>query len=89
MPVVITVTTYNEKDIDLPHVTYIKVRDSDGVTVYLSWQGNTLSPFGGNRVQAYWLANDPGSYTMRTFALSNMQNPDVLSDIESAELTVS
>ncbi|MGI0005958.1 MAG: hypothetical protein ACREAI_06035, partial [Nitrososphaera sp.] len=72
-PVVVGVSVYNEEYREVLYVMLIEVRDTEGVTHYLSWQSNMLAPFGGSRVQTYWLPDEPGSYVIRTFALTSLQ----------------
>ena len=88
-PVIIAVFSFSEVDRELPHVMVIEVRDADGVTRHLSWQGNTLAPFGGGQVRTYWIPSEPGSYEIRTFAIDKLHDPQALSSVhEFRQLTV-
>jgi hypothetical protein len=87
--VVLTTTVTNNLDEDLPFVALIEVRDSNGVTMYLAWQTGTLGPNGEIEVGLSFVPDEPGTYAIRTFVISDLSNPEILSIVEESEFTVS
>jgi hypothetical protein len=69
-------------------VALIEVRDSDGVTIFLAWQIGQLA--GGDRTQVglSWTPEDQGDYTVRTFVISDLNDPDILSEVSESDVTV-
>jgi hypothetical protein len=86
--VVLTTTINNNLDDDLPFVALIEVRDSSGITVYLAWQTGTLDAGDRTEVGLSWTPEDSGDYQVRTFVISNLNNPQVLSQVMTSNITV-
>jgi len=86
--VVLTTSIENNNDSEVPFVAIIEVRDSSGFTVFLAWQTGTLNPSGNADVGLSWTPEFSGDYTVRTFIISNLQSPAVLSPVEQSEITV-
>jgi len=87
--VVLSTTIVNNIEEDQPFVALVEVRDDTGVTVFLSWQTGTLTPDGRIDVGISWTPEFAGDYQIRTFVLSNLENPQILSPVASSEVTVS
>jgi hypothetical protein len=87
--VVLTTNVVNNNAGSQPFVALIEVRDSSGITVFLAWQTGTLPANGQTQVGLSWTAEFPGDYTVRTFVISDLANPDVLSEVSETEITVS
>jgi hypothetical protein len=85
---IVTTVLSNTVDDVLPFVQIIEVRDSSGVTQKLDFQTGTLSAGGQSEVGSSWTPDQPGSYSLRTFAISNLNNPQVLSDVKETPTTV-
>jgi hypothetical protein len=77
-----------ERD-ELPFVAIMEVRSADGVTVSLGWQTGTLRPQGQTEVGMSWIPSDSGEYEVRTFLISDLLNPMVLSEVASSQVIVS
>jgi len=71
-----------------PFVTIVEVRDSDGITVFLAFQIGTLNPLGVANVGVSWTPDVEDTYTARTFTVSNLQNPSILSKLAESTITV-
>jgi len=86
--VVLTTAIENNNDSEVPFVAILEVRDSSGFTVFLAWQTGTLNPGGNADVGLSWTPEFSGEYLARTFVISNLQTPAVLSPVETSEITV-
>ncbi len=85
---IITTTLVNTVDDALPFVQILEVRDASGVTQKLDFQTGTLAARGQSEVGSSWTPDQPGSYTLRTFSVSNLNNPQVLSEVKETPTTV-
>jgi len=67
---------------DVPFVAFIEVRDSNGVTQYLAYQSGKLSEqIDHTEIGASWTPSSAGMFSLRTFAISDMENPMILSQV--------
>ncbi|MGI0048984.1 MAG: hypothetical protein ACREAW_05545, partial [Nitrososphaera sp.] len=87
--VVLTTNVVNNNAGSQPFVALIEVRDSSGITVFLAWQTGTLPANGQSQVGLSWTEEVPGDYTVRTFVISDLASPDVLSKVAQTGITVS
>ena len=87
--VVISVDVNNNNNFEQDFTAIVEVRTADDITEYLQWQTGTLNPDGTVNVGLSWIPADSGDYTIRTFVVSNLQNPAVLSSVEESTITVS
>lgn len=75
--------TDNNSASQLPFVAIIEVRRaSDGTTVFLEFNIGTLNGSKPSEVGAAWTPMDAGQYEFRIFAISNFENPEILSGIQ-------
>lgn len=86
--VVINTNHSNETARELEFVVIIEVRDSDNTTVFLALQSGTLEPNGRTAVGTSWTAGEPSAYFFRTFTISGLQDPSILSAVAEAEIIV-
>lgn len=69
--------------------TYILlIKDSDGITVSLSWARGTLSPNQSLTMGQSWVPEAPGEYTARIFIWESLTNPVVLAPTIVKTITV-
>lgn len=62
--------------------TYIVlVKDSEGLTVSLSWASGKLSPNQSITMERSWLPEEPGVYTAEIFIWESFENPVPLSNV--------
>jgi hypothetical protein len=87
--IVLSTQIVNNIGNDQPFVGLIEVRDDTGVTVFLSWQTGTLTPSGRTDVGISWTPEIAGDYEVRTFVISNLENPQILSPVARSEISVS
>ena len=78
----------NDADPTQQFVELVEVQDSDGVTVFLAWQGDTLNPNSQTQIGISWIPERLGDYAARTFAISNFDNPQVLSQVSESNFTI-
>ena len=82
-----TTVTNNNNDQEV-FVALIEVRDSNDVTVFLSWQSGNLESRGTTDISVAWLPDNAGLYQVRTFVLSSLGNGEVLSPVATSDFTV-
>jgi hypothetical protein len=87
--VVLTTNVLNKSTSPTPFVALIEVRDDNGVTVYLAWQTGSLNPNGQAQVGLSWTPDVSGNYQVRTFVISDLAHPQVLSEVATSNITVS
>jgi hypothetical protein len=78
--VVIGITVVNNFEHELDVTAVIEARDAEGTTQYLAFQSNRLDV--GNRVDigTVWIPSKAGDYKLRTFLITGLTNPQVLSE---------
>lgn len=86
---VISTSIKNNNNLPQQFAAIVEVRDADGFTVYLQWQTGTLQANGSTNIGLSWTPDAPGTYEIRTFAISNLSNPAVLSPVSTSTVTVS
>jgi hypothetical protein len=83
-----TVTNYCSDLDNQLSMTLFEIRDSKGLTVYLTWQNSTIDSNQERVIGSSWLADvEPGSYVARAFHITCL-NCSGLFNIESYDLTV-
>jgi hypothetical protein len=88
--VVLTTQVSNNIDDELPFVALVEVRDSSGITIYLAWQTGVLDAGDRSEVGLSWTPEEPGDYQVRTFVISSLNNPQVLTqEVMTTNITVS
>jgi hypothetical protein len=88
-PVFITTIFANCTDVEIPFIVVIEARDEDDVTVYLQFQAGKLDANADSEVSLPWSPEKSGKHELRTFALSNLTQPQIYSQIWVSELTIS
>jgi hypothetical protein len=86
--VVLATSVRNNNAGPQPFVALIEVRDSNDVTVFLAWQTGTLPANGQTQVGLSWTPDIAGDYEVRTFVISDLNNPQVLSEVSTSNITV-
>lgn len=87
--VVVGTTVRNNDAQARPITVLIEVRDSDGITVLMSFQRATVAANGTIDVGTSWLPETPGQYQTRTFVVTSLDNPQALSGVVTSNVTVS
>lgn len=87
--VVLNVDIKNNNATPQSFAAVVEVKDSDGFTVYLQWQTGTLNPSDTVNVGLSYTPSAAGDYTARSYVLSSILNPTVLSTVATSTFTVS
>ena len=87
-PVFLSATFSHQSQEQQPFVAVFEIRDGDGVTVFVKLDAGLLAPAGQQLSRVYWVPEAAGEYTARVFAVSSISEPEVLSEIQSAAVTV-
>lgn len=86
--VVLTSNIKNNEPGPRSYVAIVEVRDDDGITTFLQWQIGTLAGNGQQGVGISWLPDQRGTYELRVFVVSSLNNPIVLSEVIRTSVTV-
>jgi hypothetical protein len=86
--VVLTTEIKNNNPRVQPFTALVEVRDPQDVTMYLQWQIGILNPSGTTEIGLSWTPEEAGDYRIRTFVISDFENPAVLSTIVTSEVSV-
>ena len=84
----ISTTIGNDNNAPQPFVGIVEVRDSNGITVYIAWQGGDLEPDGSATIGVSWIPEISGEYEIRTFAVSSLSEGLVLSEVASRSIDI-
>jgi hypothetical protein len=84
--VVIGIKVDNNFERELDITAVIEARDAEGTTQYLAFQSNTLDVGNTVDIGTVWIPSKAGDYNLRTFLITGLTNPEVLS--EAVETTV-
>jgi hypothetical protein len=87
--VVLSSTVTNNQGTVRPFAAIVEVRNADGETVYLQWQQGTLNANGSTNIGLSWTPDVSGTYTARTFVVTNISSPAALSTVSESTITVS
>ncbi|AIF82782.1 hypothetical protein NTE_00702 [Candidatus Nitrososphaera evergladensis SR1] len=87
--IVLSSTVTNNQNTVQPFAAIVEVRDANGFTVYLQWQTGSLNPNGSTNVGLSWTPDVSGTYTARTFVVTDIAHPSALSQISESTITVS
>lgn len=86
--IISTTVSHNFGDKETSFITFLEVRNKDGATEYLAWQSGEVKVGGQTEVGVSWIPERAGEYEIRTFAVSDLANPQVLSSVSSSEVRV-
>ena len=78
--VVIGITVVNNFEHELDIVAVIEVKDAEGTTQYLAFQSNRLDVGSMVDIGTVWIPSKTGEYKLRTFLITGLTNPEVLSE---------
>lgn len=89
--IITTTATHNYDHVEaLPLVVVIEVRDSDDMTLLIAWQSTRLQEGADSSVNAgiSWVPEKAGTYKLRTFANTDFENPQVLTQVYQSQVVV-
>jgi hypothetical protein len=87
-PVVILLSISNDAPFDQSFTTIVQVLDSTGVAVFLSFQTASLPGHDSNEYGFSWVPDTKGTYTIRVFTVTSLENPTILSHDSSLQTIV-
>lgn len=76
---VISVSLRNVNQSDISILTFVEVRDSNGITQFLSYQTSEIELGVEKEIGVSWLPVRSDTYTLRTFCVTGFQDPHILS----------
>jgi hypothetical protein len=86
--VILSVEVRNDGLQNVPYTAIVEVRDKDGITIYLQYQKSVAKQSSSDEIGISWIPNESGDYVIRSFLLSDLDNPIVLSPIMQSEIKV-
>ncbi|MGI0015904.1 MAG: hypothetical protein ACREBU_20995, partial [Nitrososphaera sp.] len=87
IPVLISRMFLNTWDV-AQNITVIFDIRKDDVTFYLVLKNETALPRKGTDISVSWTPKTSGEYQIRSFAVSNLTNPEVLEDVAASKFSV-
>lgn len=84
---IITTTISSNSTEDENFVAMVEARNSIGITELLEFQTGQASS-GSVEVGISWTPEEPGEYELRTFLISDLLEPQVLSEVTTKKVTV-
>lgn len=86
---VIATTITNGEDFEKPFVVIVETREDTGVTVDLQFQAGKLDANSGTEVGVLWRPETAGEYELRAFAISDFNNPKILTGVRTSQVEIS
>lgn len=86
--VFISTTAVNCGDNLMPFVAIIEARDKNDITVYLQFQTGELEAGNASQIGLSWSPEAAGNYELRSFLLSDLEEPQIRSEIWSNKATI-
>ncbi|HJS82419.1 MAG TPA: hypothetical protein VJ742_06245 [Nitrososphaera sp.] len=85
---VISATVNNNSTQDENFVAMVEARSSIGITELLEFQIAQASENNSIEFGISWTPEEAGTYELRTYLLSGLQEPQVLSEVTTKQITV-
>ena len=82
------VTNNNADEESKPFIGIIEVRDSNDVTTFLSWESTSVKSNSSSIIEFSWEPLGRGTYSARTFAISQLTDGEILSPIAISKINV-
>jgi uncharacterized protein YkwD len=86
--VTISVAVESKDVSNISFVAIAEVRTRDEVTAYLQYQTGVVSAGSSTDIEIPWKAETSGDYKVRTFLLSGLAHPDILSPVMRSTISV-
>jgi len=78
----------NSQTVESPYVSIVQIKDSNGITVQLSWLVGILEPNQEMDVIQSWVPEEIGRYVAEVFMWESSDNPVPLSPIKTLQINV-
>jgi hypothetical protein len=88
-PVLVSVNISNNNAILQPFVIIMEIRDSNGMTINMQLLNGTLRSNDNIEVSTPWMPEFKGKYEIRSFAVTDLEAPDILSPVVMKSVNVS
>jgi hypothetical protein len=79
----------NKHDAKQQFIYILQVKDSAGVTIFLSWVGGEMPPNDSIKISQSWNTESSGSYILQIFVWESMENPTILAPVYTVMIHVS
>jgi hypothetical protein len=86
--IVLSITVFNNMPRQQSYVALLEVRDESGITEYLAWSSNVIQFESNKTMGISFIPTKQASYSIRAFAISDLEQPMVLSSVAVSELRV-
>jgi uncharacterized protein YkwD len=71
-----------------PYVVIFDVRDSDDTSILIEFEKGIAEKYTTTFEHSEWIPDKTGTYTVRTFAISDLHTPEILSPVVSRQVEV-
>lgn len=78
----------NAGDATQPFIYILQVKNSDGITVVLSWIDEELPPKGSVRMSQTWMPDVSDQHMVELFVWESMENPKILAPMRTVTINV-
>lgn len=78
----------NNQDKSQSYIVILEARDQDDLTVFLQLSSVNLSASSATYVAAPWSPDEVGNFSLRTFAISNFTNVEILTLVTESDVTI-
>ncbi len=79
----------NKREERQPFIYILQVKDSVGITIFLSWVRGEMPPNDSIKISQSWNAESSGEYVLQIFVWESMENPMILAPVHTVMLNVS
>jgi hypothetical protein len=87
-PLMLSANMTNNSMQSISYVAFLELRDSNDITIYLEFHKGRLDPEASSNIASSWAADTTGEYELRVFAISDFENPEVLSSVGTATTVI-
>ncbi|MEM2141190.1 MAG: CAP domain-containing protein [Nitrososphaera sp.] len=84
----LSVSLHNNKSVMLPYIVVFEIRDENGYTSSIKWQKGELPSSITTFARISWTPDSSGMFVVRVFAVSDFEEPIVLSDVISRTIEI-
>jgi hypothetical protein len=86
--IILSTQVHSQSSAVTQFVTLIEVRDSYGITQFLGWQTGSLDSMAYSEMGLAWMPAFADRYSVRTFVIDSLENPQILSTVETAYIVI-
>ncbi|HLE35026.1 MAG TPA: kelch repeat-containing protein [Nitrososphaerales archaeon] len=79
----------NKREEKQQFVYILQVKDSVGITIFLSWVEGEMPPNDSIKMSHPWNAESSGDYILQVFVWESMENPTILAPVHTVMINVS